>query len=61
MKKGKKTRISAGIIGTLMLEFLTNGLTMVGADNNLIGMVKGLIFLTAVIITFDRKAVQVVI
>ncbi len=44
-----------------MLEFLTNGLTMVGADNNLIGMVKGLIFLTAVIITFDRKAVQVVI
>ena len=58
---GTKTRISAGIIGTLMLEFLTNGLTMVGADNNLIGMVKGLIFLTAVIITFDRKAVQVVI
>lgn len=58
---GTKTRISAGIIGTLMLEFLTNGLTMVGADNNMIGMVKGLIFLTAVIITFDRKAVQVVI
>lgn len=58
---GTKTRISAGIIGTLMLEFLTNGLTMVGADNNMIGMVKGFIFLTAVIITFDRKAVQVVI
>lgn len=58
---GTKTRISAGIIGTLMLEFLTNGLTMVGADNNVIGMVKGLIFLTAVIITFDRKSVQVVI
>lgn len=58
---GTKARISAGIIGTLMLEFLTNGLTMVGADNNMIGMVKGLIFLAAVIITFDRKAVQVVI
>lgn len=58
---GTKTRIQAGIIGTLLLEFLTNGLTMLGVDNSMIGMIKGAIFLTAVIITFDRKSANVII
>lgn len=58
---GTRTRISAGIIGTLLLQFLTIGLTMVGVDNNLIGMIKGIIFLSAVFVTFDRKSADVII
>lgn len=58
---GTKARIYCGIVGTLLLEFLENGMTMIGVDNNLIGMIKGVIFLGAVMLTFDRKSADVII
>ena len=58
---GVKARISAGIIGALILMILTNGLTMIGVENTWIGAIKGIVFLVAVIATFDRKSMSVII
>lgn len=58
---GMKARIHAGIIGALILMILTNGLTMMGVDNTWIGAIKGMVFLVAVIATFDRKSMSVII
>lgn len=58
---GVKARIHAGVIGALILMILTNGLTMIGVENTWIGAIKGLVFLVAVIATFDRKSMSVII
>lgn len=58
---GVKARVSAGVIGALILMILTNGLTMLGVDNTWIGAIKGVVFLAAVILTFDRKSMSVII
>jgi ribose transport system permease protein len=57
---GAKVRFSNIVIGTLISLILSNGLVMLGLDTAMQQLIKGLIFLTVVALTIDRKALQVI-
>jgi ribose transport system permease protein len=58
---GTKTKVFSVIVGAFVLLCLENGLTIVGFSPNVIGVVKGVIFLCAVGMTFDRDGVPYII
>ena len=61
MTGGTKEKIFSVIVGVFMLLFLENGLTVLGADPNMIGLIEGIIFLVSVTLTFDRDGVPYIL
>ncbi len=57
---GAKVRFSNIMIGTLISLILNNGLVMLGLDTAMQQLIKGLIFLTVVALTIDRKSLRVI-
>ena len=60
MSGGDKAKFSAAIIGAITACLLTNGLGVWGLDPNLIGGVKGIIFIVIIALTYDRSAGKLV-
>lgn len=57
---GAKVRFSNIIVGTLIYAILNNGLVMMRYDTAIQQLIKGVIFLTVVGLTIDRKAIRVI-
>lgn len=57
---GASARVTCGVIGALTIVVIENGFVLLGADPNLVGGIKGIIFIITVFITFARKKDQVV-
>ena len=55
MAGGSAARIRSMIIGVLTITFLTNGLTLVGLDSEYVSLVKGLLFVVIVAVSYDRS------
>lgn len=58
---GTKEKVFSVVVGVLLFLCLENGLTVVGAGPNVIGLIEGVIFLTAVTLTFDRDGVPYIL
>lgn len=58
---GTKEKVMNVIAGVFMLLFLENGLTVIGASPNMIGLIEGVIFLASVTFTFDRQGVPYIL
>lgn len=54
MSGGFRARLRMVITGALTATVLTNGLTLVGASADIIGMVKGALFIVIVAVSYDR-------
>ena len=48
---GPRSRISAALIGSLIITVLNNGLTVLGLSIDIIQLIRGVIFLVVVFIT----------
>lgn len=48
---GPRSRISAGLVGAFTITFLNNGLSICGVSNDIIQIVRGIVFLGVVFIT----------
>lgn len=57
---GAKVRFSNIIIGTLISLILSNGLVMLGLDTAMQQLIKGIIFLSVVALTINRKSLMVI-
>ena len=57
---GAGARVICGVVGALMIVIIENGFVLMGADPNLVGGIKGIIFIITVFITFARKKEQVI-
>ncbi len=57
---GSKMSIRGAIVGAFLLTMLTNGMIMVKISPELTGTVKGMVFLVAVALTYDKKSSQIV-
>lgn len=57
---GMKSRIRCGILGSLMLAFLANGLVLMGISANVLQLIKGFVFLIAVYISIERRGIAVI-
>ena len=57
---GAGARVICGVVGALMIVVIENGFVLMGADPNLVGGIKGIIFIVTVFITFARKKGQVI-
>jgi ribose transport system permease protein len=55
MSGGASSKIRSTIIGVLTVTFLSNGLTLAGVDNELIRILKGLLFIVIVAVSYDRS------
>lgn len=60
MSGGEKARLSSAIVGAVTTMLLTNGLSVWGIDPNLIGGIKGIIFVAIIGLTYDRSAGKLV-
>lgn len=60
MSGGEKAKLSSAIVGAVTTMLLTNGLAVWGLDPNLIGGVKGIIFVTIIGLSYDRSAGKLV-
>lgn len=60
MSGGPTTKFRGVIIGSLTMAFLTSGMTIMGYNVNTQQIVKGLIFLIAISISFDRNNMKVI-
>lgn len=58
---GTKEKVLSVIVGVFMLLLLENGLTVLGVDPNMIGLIEGIIFLISVTLTFDRDGVPYIL
>lgn len=54
MAGGSTARLRAVIIGAITLTVLTNGLIIWGLEPNIVNGVKGLLFITIVVLSYDR-------
>jgi ribose transport system permease protein len=52
---GSNAKIQSAIIGALILTILTNGMVLVGVKTELQQTIKGLVFLGAVYLSFERE------
>lgn len=57
---GAKTNFLSVITGVFMLSVLNNGLVMLQIEPNIQQLIRGLVFLTIVAITTDRKSTRVI-
>ena len=58
---GTKEKIYSVVVGVLLFLCLENGLTVLGVDPNMIGLIEGIIFLGSVTLTFDRDGVPYIL
>ena len=61
MAGGASAKIRAAIVGVLTITFLTNGLTLAGVDNSYINVIKGLLFIVIVTVSYDRSNLKQVV
>lgn len=61
MAGGASAKIRSTIIGVLTITFLTNGLTLAGMDSTYISLVKGLLFILIVAVSYDRSNLKQVV
>lgn len=52
---GSTTKIRSVVIGVFLMQVLSNGLVMAGVGNSTINLFKGLVFILATWMSFDRK------
>lgn len=57
---GAKSKIRSAILGAITVAVLTNGLVLWGVDPNIIGGIKGVLFLIIVYISYERKKGEIV-
>jgi ribose transport system permease protein len=57
---GSSAKLQSAIIGGLMLAILSNGMVLVGIQAELQQAVKGVIFLVAVYLSFERESVVLI-
>lgn len=57
---GHNVKMSGILVGALMLSVLEGGMVLVGLNDDLTGLVKGVVFLVAVAISYDRKPGQII-
>ncbi len=57
---GTNCRFKSAIIGGLTVTILANGMTMCGLSGEIQQLTRGIIFLLAVMLTFDRKNIPVI-
>ena len=57
---GTNARFRSIVIGTLTMTVLTCGMTLLSVDSVMQQLVKGLVFLVAVSISYDRSNVKVI-
>ena len=57
---GPTSRFRAAIIGSMTMAFLSVGMTVNGIDTTLQQLIKGLIFIFVVFITFDKKGIALI-
>ena len=60
MSGGEKSKMVSAIVGAVTTMMLTNGLAVWGIDPNLIGGIKGVIFVVIIALTYDRSAGKLV-
>ena len=58
---GTKEKVYSVVVGVLLFLCLENGLTVLGVDPNMIGLIEGIIFLGSVTLTFDRDGVPYIL
>lgn len=58
---GTKEKVFSVVVGVLLFLCLENGLTVMGVDPNMTGLVEGVIFLASVTLTFDRDGVPYIL
>ena len=56
---GYSVRFRAVIIGSIIMAVISNGLTICGVESTLQQLVKGVLFIIVVALTFDRKSIEV--
>ena len=61
MAGGSSAKIRATIVGVLTITFLTNGLTLAGMASEYINLVKGLLFIVIVAVSYDRSNLKQVV
>lgn len=61
MAGGSTAKIRSAIVGVLIITFLTNGLTLAGMPSEYINMVKGLLFIVIVAVSYDRSNLKQVV
>ncbi len=57
---GTNSKFRSAVIGGLTMTFLSNGMTMCGIGGELQQLARGIVFLLAVALTFDRKNIPVI-
>ena len=57
---GTNVRLRGAVIGCLILTVLENGLVMIGVQPNMVGTIKGIVFLTSIAFAYDRKTGQII-
>lgn len=57
---GSSSKMRSIIIGAFLLMALSNGLLMVGTSDRILQLLKGIIFLVVVALSFDRRSVSVI-
>ena len=58
---GTKEKTFSVVVGVFLYLFLENGMTVMGVDPNMTGLVEGIIFLVSVSFTFDREGVPYIL
>lgn len=58
---GSNVRVIKAIVGCLLFCFLDNALILVGINSTEVGLIKGAIFLAAVVVGFDRKSMTTIL
>ena len=61
MAGGSSAKIRSTIIGALTITILTNGLTIAGVDNAYINLIKGILFIVIVTLSYDRSNLKQVV
>lgn len=61
MAGGSTAKLQSTIIGVFTITFLTNGLMLAGMPNEYINIVKGLLFIVIVAVSYDRSNLKQVV
>ena len=57
MTCGSSVKIRSIVIGSILFMMLDNGLLLMGVDANWIDLIRGIIFILTVFISYDKKSV----
>ena len=60
MNGGSKSKYRSAILGSLSIGLLTNGMTLWGLYGATQQFVRGIVFIVAIVMTFDRNRIEAV-